>query len=305
MRHHRLDLNLLPALRALLTEQNVTRAGEVLHVTQPAMSRMLSRLREFFDDPLIVPVGRRMALTPLAEGLRGKVDSLLLHLDATLSTQPAFDPSQSRRHYTVMASDYVATVLMLDVVQAVSRIAPTVSIELLPLGPWGAAALSAGEIDFVIQPAMFCSPDHLTETLFEDTYHGVVDRENPAVGEAISLEHYMALGHVTYRHRGWPLFESYLAKGSEQPAEPLVSVNTFGLMAPMVIGTPRIATMHSRMATRLARILPVRLVRLDFDTPRLAEALQWHPYRDADPGNLWLRELIKDVARQLPPLSLL
>lgn len=302
MRYNRLDLNLLPALRALLTEKNVTRAGKSLHVTQPAMSRMLSRLREYFDDPLIVPVGRRMELTPLAEGLAERVNHLLLHVDATLNTQPAFDPSQSTRHYTVMASDYVASVLMLDVVREVSRVAPAVSIELVPLGPWGAAALSTGEIDFMVQPQRFCSAEHPTAKLFEDTYHGVVDRGHETVGDTVTFAQYMALDHVTYRNRGWPLFGSFFEKGLALPKQPLVSVNMFALLAPMVVGTPRIATMQSRMATRLAETLPVRLVRLDFETPRLAEVLQWHPYRDADPGNLWLRELIRNVAARLSPL---
>lgn len=76
MRYQRLDLNLLTALRALLTEKNVTRAGESLFVSQSAMSGILARLREYFDDPLIVPVGRRMELTPLGESLVSKVNDL-------------------------------------------------------------------------------------------------------------------------------------------------------------------------------------------------------------------------------------
>ena len=83
MRYHKLDLNLLTALKALLTEKNVTRAGESVHITQPAMSGILARLREYFGDPLIVPVGRKMELTPLAESLVEPLTDALLRIDAT------------------------------------------------------------------------------------------------------------------------------------------------------------------------------------------------------------------------------
>ena len=155
MRYQRLDLNLLPALRALLTEKNVTRAGESIHMTQSAMSGVLARLRDYFDDPLVVQVGRRMELTPLAESLVDKVNDLLLRVDAALASRPAFEPALSRRHFTVIASDYVSTVLLVDVLREVSRVAPGVTIELLHPHANGAAALEAGEVDFIINPVQF------------------------------------------------------------------------------------------------------------------------------------------------------
>ena len=86
MRYHKLDLNLLTALKALLAEKNVTRAGEVVHVTQSAMSGILARLRDYFGDPLIVQVGRKMELTSLAESLVEPVNDVLLRIDATIAT---------------------------------------------------------------------------------------------------------------------------------------------------------------------------------------------------------------------------
>ncbi len=106
MRYHKLDLNLLTALKALLTERNVTRAGESVHVTQSAMSGILARLRDYFGDPLIVQVGRKMELTPLAESLVEPVNDVLLRIDATIATRPEFNPLTTRRHFSVVASDY-------------------------------------------------------------------------------------------------------------------------------------------------------------------------------------------------------
>src|ERR1700756_4451182 len=106
MRYQKLDLNLLTALRALLAEKSVPRAGEVVHVTQSAMSGVLSRLREYFGDPLIVQVGRKMELTPLAESLVEPVTDVLLRIDATIATRPAFNPSTTGRRFSIVASDY-------------------------------------------------------------------------------------------------------------------------------------------------------------------------------------------------------
>jgi len=105
MRYQRIDLNLLAALDALLAERNVTRAAERMHMTQSAMSGVLSRLRDYFEDPLLVPVGRSMQLTPRAESLIQPVRDIILQVDATLGVKPDFKPAEARRHFTAIASD--------------------------------------------------------------------------------------------------------------------------------------------------------------------------------------------------------
>src|ERR1051326_3026856 len=100
MQLHHLDLNLLIALDALLTDCNITAAGKRVHLTQSAMSGALSRLREYFGDELLVQVGRKMMPTPLAENLSGPVRDILLKVKETLATSPAFDPSISTRQFS-------------------------------------------------------------------------------------------------------------------------------------------------------------------------------------------------------------
>lgn len=303
MRYQRLDLNLLTALRALLTERNVTRAGEQLHVTQSAMSGMLARLREYFDDPLITPVGRRMELTPLAETLVEKVNDLMLRLDATLSIRPEFDPASSRRHFSIVASDYLTQVLLLDVLRDVHREAPRVTVEFHQPSNMAAAELENGEVDFVINPARFTTPNQASIDLFEDSYHAVVDGDNTEVGDRVTLEQFKALRHVTMQNNGRPHFESWFVSEHGAPPHVDVVVNNFGLLPLLLLGTRRMATLHTRMAVQVAQQFPVRLVRLDFEAPRLIETLQWHRYRDLDPGSQWLREKIIAHAESLPALD--
>lgn len=302
MRYQRLDLNLLTALRALLTERNVTRAGEQLHVSQSAMSGMLARLREFFDDQLIVPVGRRMELTPLAETLVDKVNDLMLRLDATLSTRPEFEPATSHRQFSIVASDYLAQVLMLDVLREVHREAPGIRIEFRPPSNTAALDLENGAVDFVINPARFTTPNQASTVLFEDSYHAVVAKDHTEVGESLSLVQYKALRHVTVEINGRPQFETWFVSEHGAPEHIEVVVNSFGLLPQLLLGTQRVATLHTRMAIEAARQWPVRLVRLGFDAPRLVETLQWHRYRDLDPGSQWLRDkIIAHAEAMLPP----
>src|SRR4029078_3421943 len=121
---HLFDLNLLVALDALLTERNVTRAGNRLNLSQSAMSGALARLRHYFRDELLVPVGRQMVLAPVAEVLAEPVRDILLQIRGTLGSKPRFDPSTATRHLSLAVSDYVTEILMVDVLRSARCEAP-------------------------------------------------------------------------------------------------------------------------------------------------------------------------------------
>ena len=309
MRYQKLDLNLLTALRALLAEKSVTRAGEVVHVTQSAMSGILGRLRDYFGDPLIVPVGRKMELTPLAERLVEPVNDVLLRIDATIATRPEFDPEVSHRRFSIIASDYLIHVLLADVLRRIHVESPGVSVEFRGPSELATAELEAGEVDFVVSPESLGTSEQSGAALFEDSYMILADIDNPEVGDSISIEQYLGMRHVAFQNgvHGLPHFETWLANryGEERTVD--VVVNSFLLLPRLVVGTARIATMHTRLANQLANQvvgpLPLRLVRPEFEIPKLVEVLQWHKYRDMDPASIWLRTHIIEAARLLPPSS--
>jgi DNA-binding transcriptional LysR family regulator len=303
MRRHKLDLNLLLALRELLAEKNVTKAADNMCVTQPSMSGILSRLRDYFDDPLIVTVGRRMEVTPLGASLVEPVNDLLVRIDATLSIRPRFDPMTSRRHFKIIASDYVATVLMLDVLRTVHEESNGIQIELLSPGADASEQLENGEVDFIITPQQLSSDKHVSHPMFEDSYSIVVDRDNKEVGDTITLEQYFSLRHVMFHQHGAALFENWFAEHHGDQRQVEVVTHTFNLLPFAVLGTKRIATLHARLAARYLPVLPVRVVRPLFTIPKLTEVLQWHNHRDIDLGNVWLRNKIIAAARALPPLE--
>jgi LysR family transcriptional regulator, nod-box dependent transcriptional activator len=306
MRYQKLDLNLLSALKVLLEKKNVTRAGEEFHVTQSAMSGILSRLRDYFDDPLIVQVGRKMELTPLAESLVEPVNDVLLRIDATIATRPEFDPKAMSRHFSVIASDYVSSVFLCDVLRRIRREAPGITWSFLAPSEQAPTQLESGEVDFIIHPAQLASTTQSREVLFEDSYVMAVCRDHPDIGDTISLEQYLAAGHVAFKSslHGLPMFETWFAaRHGEQARRVEVVTSSFHLLPQLVVGTAQVATLHARMAQTFLTQLPIRLVRPTFEVPRLVEVLQWHHYRDQDPGNLWVRERIIAMAGNMPVLE--
>src|ERR1051325_131795 len=144
MELHRFDLNLLVTLDALLSERNVTRAGLRMNLSQSAMSGALGRLREFFEDELLVPMGRTMVLTPLAEDLVQPVRDVLLQLQETIATKHHFDPAASTPHLSVAVSDYVTIVLMADFLRDLQRKSPSITFELRPVGKRATEDLESG-----------------------------------------------------------------------------------------------------------------------------------------------------------------
>lgn len=164
-----LDLNLLVALDALITERSISRTGEKIHLSQSATSGTLARLREYFKDDLLVPVGRKMVLTPLAEDLAQPVRQLLVQAEAIIHRSPAFSPEKSDRTFRLIMSDYVTTVLMSRALPEIQRQAPGITVQVLVPGA-KTDALERGEADMMIMPKQYLSENHPSEPLFEDDF---------------------------------------------------------------------------------------------------------------------------------------
>jgi len=306
VRYQKLDLNLLSALKVLLEKKNVTRAGETLFVTQSAMSGILARLRDYFDDPLIVQIGRRMELTPLAESLIEPVNDVLLRIDTSIITRPEFNPGKIKRNFVIEISDYVGQVFLCDVLRRIHHQAPGIGWTFRSPSAHSSIELESGDIDFLIHPAPFALSSQPSEPLFEDSYVIVVAAENPRIGDSITLDEYLDCGHVAFKsdNQGLPMFESWFTRRFDDTSRRIeVTTHSFQLLPKLVVGTQRIATLHARMANNIPDNLPVRLVRPLFEMPNMLEILQWHHYRDLDPGHQWVRQHMVTMAQALPSLD--
>lgn len=306
MHFHGLDMNLLVALDRLLDARNTTRAAERMFVAQSTMSGALNRLREYFDDQLLVQVGRRMVPTPLGEALAEPVRDIVLRVETTLRRRPDFDPATSDRRFTLLMSDYVETVLMAGLLPQLQRVAPGVVLELLPYNdaPW--EGLDRGDIDLLVIPAHYLDtmhtihPAHPTQPLFDDDFRCVMWSGNSASAAPPTRDEYFAAGHVVVRFgdQRVPAFdESFLAgSGLRRRAELIVA--DFNALAHTIVGTTRIATMQTRLARYYERLLPLRAHPLPVETPRLVETAVWHRLREADQGLAWLRGLMAEAMQR-------
>jgi LysR family transcriptional regulator, nod-box dependent transcriptional activator len=299
---HLFDLNLLVALDALLTERNVTRAGVRLNLSQSAMSGALARLRHYFHDELLVPVGRQMALTPVAEQLVEPVKDILLRIRGTLGSKPRFEPLTATRHISLAVSDYVADILMADVLRRARREAPQITFELRGVGRRATEDLESGELDFLISPDGYVSPSHPTEILFEDTYTCVAWAGNESIGTSLTLEEYLGAGHVVVNVAAEVPgnYDEQFLRRSSLKRRVEVSVPTFSLAPHLVVGTGRLATITTRLAVKYADRLPLKLLPIPVAMPPMVEMLQWHRVHDYDPASQWFRRLLKEAVSDLP-----
>ena len=293
-----LDLNLLVALDALFVEKSVSRAGERLHLSQSATSGALARLRDAFHDPLLVQVGRKMALTPLAEGLVEPVRDFLLHAETILNSTPAFDPATSTRKFRLMVSDYAQTVVMTEALPRLQNLAPGNTLELLWNADGFSEALDRGEIDLVVAPTTYRSAEHPAEPLFEDEFACLAWSGNTRVNRKLSLETYLSLGHVVVRFgrvQQVATVDEWFVEQFGHRRKIEVVTTAFNLVPQLLIGTSRIATLQRRLAMFYKRYLPLKLVPPPLEIPRLEESMQWHRSRDRDPGIVWLRSVLKSA----------
>lgn len=302
MRFQRLDLNLLVALDALLTERSVSLAADRICLSQSATSSALGRLREYFKDELLVMKGRQMVLTARAEELVEPVSKVLQQIRTTIAVAPDFDPATSDRTISIMASDYVTEVLLCEALREFAVTAPHMRFEIKPLNDQLVETLERGGMDILISIDCALSPDLPQETLFSDGYVVLGWEGNPALAHGMDEDLYFRLGHVTTRFGAGrvPAFEDWFMRNQSMPRRVEVTAPSFLSVPSLLIGSERIGTVHRRLAERMAQRLPLKILPLPFDMPGIRSAAQWLVSNDNDRGIAWVVSELKRVAARHP-----
>lgn len=305
MRFNKLDLNQLVVFDAIVAERNITKAAERLFLSQPATSCALARLREYFDDELLVQVGKTMVLTPLAESIAKPVRDVLLQVHAITTAKPNFDPTTSNRRFTIEASDYVINVFLAEVIRRASYEAPSMEFDFRLIGAQSHEDLNSGIVDMLIAPDFFAASNHPSEHLFDDDFSCVIWTGNTTVGETLDIEQYLALGHIVVEWnfgRMRALDDALMDKHGYIRRREIVAPS-FSIVPNMLIGTNRIATLQSRLAHLMALKAPLRVIPCPVPLPTLVEVVQWQKYQEFDPAMVWLRDLLKRVAVAMPAMA--
>ncbi|MEP1444726.1 MAG: LysR family transcriptional regulator [Paraglaciecola sp.] len=298
MRFEQLDLNLLVALDILLEEQNITRSAERLHLSQSATSGILSRLRAFFEDDLLVQIGKKMQPTPFALELQGPVAGVLATVRGSIIGKKANNPEQSERHFKIVATDYVVQVLLRHVVVDVAKLAPKVTFEFMSPFAHEINVLSKGGADMTIAPEIAMLDIYSSAPLITDELVCIADINNEQVGDVLSFEQFSSMGHVSvgYARTSHLSIEHWLFEKMEINRRVEILTNDFSTMIYTLLNTQRIAILPQHFAEMHAQRESFKIVKLPFETPPLKEIMMWHPTLENDPMHSWLRQRIIESA---------
>jgi DNA-binding transcriptional LysR family regulator len=295
-----MDLNLLLAFDVLATEGSVTKAAAKLNISQPAMSGALARLRQRFDDPLFVRVGRQMRPTPRARQLARPIAAALATLREALEPSERFRPEDSARTFLVSATDYVEALLLGPLITALRRVAPNVCVRTVrPQQAFAAPedALRAGEIDLAIglfAAAMRPQPDLLSKPLYRDRMVAVVRTGHPRVGRKLSLELFLSLPQirVTYPSEARSGLVDVVLAGLGRERDAALTVASLMPVPAIVAQSDLLGFAPERLAREWARARPLKILEAPIPLPDLPLTMAWHESRHGDPAQAWFRDVI-------------
>ncbi len=288
----RIDLNLLVTLQALLEELNVTRAAERLHLAQPTVSVQLSRLRQLFDDPLLLPGPRGMRATARAEALREPLAEALSALQRAVAPTQAFDPALADLTWRIMASDFGETTVVLPALPGLRQAAPRTRVAVLGLVPGQMVQQSErGAIDLAIHITAEAPPSLHHRPLFQERYVLAGRRDHPRLKRRPTLRQFCGLDHVIVSPDGGGFHgntDSALAHvGARRNV--VLSVPHFLFLRNVLLRTDLVAMMPSRLVEQDPAL---KAVPAPIDVPGFEMVMLWHERVHRDPAHRWLRDRI-------------
>jgi DNA-binding transcriptional LysR family regulator len=299
-----LDLNLLIALDALLTERNVTRAAARIGITQSAMSHSLKRLREMIGDPLLVRSKGEMVPTTRAEALALPMRRAFREIESALAAPTPFDPKTATNRLTIATSDYAELIMLPRLVERLTREAPSIDVRVRPVElDMSNDDLRNGTVDLAIIPTFppIAEAGIFSRRLFDDELVCVMRKRHPLAKKKLTLARYVAASHALIAPRATEggLIDDALAR-IKRKRRVAVMVPHF-LIAPHLVATSDLLlTMAARVARVLEKPLNLVLKPVPFEvhtTPSFTMACVWHERMQNDPAHRWFRELLFDIAK--------
>ena len=308
---NRIDLNLLVYLDALLRECNVTQAANQLGLSQPAMSNGLRRLRELFNDPLLVRTSDGMTPTARALELEPLVRQILMGVDRAIQPTTEFDPTGATQVFRIMASDYAESTLFPAVLQQLRELAPGLTLDIMTPSDVSFLDVERGKVDMVINRFDQMPQSFHQITLWQDTFSCMMSPDNPILS-SFDLDSYLQANHIwvsktgmgigvgvdpsDVQRLGWvDLALADLGKKRH------IRVFTRHYQAAMTLAEQNdlIVTLPTR-ATWLKRDNPRVVTReVPFDIPPLELKMAWSPLLQHNAAHRWMRQLITSIARGL------
>ncbi len=307
----RVDLNLLVYLDVLLRECNVTRAAEELGISQPAMSNSLRRLRDLFDDPLLVRTSDGMTPTDRALELQPLVRNVLAAAEIAVLPKTVFDAAASDRIFRIMASDYTEVTLLPQLLTRLRKEAPGIRLDIMTPSDVSFHDVERGKVDMVINRFDSLPQSFHQVHLWDDSFSCVMSATNPVI-KNWSLDSYLSHKHVWVSKTGMGVGVGMSSDDVQRlgwvdealgklDAKRDITVFTRHYQAALLLGEQEdlIVTIPTIAARTMANNPNVVILDPPFEIPRMRLKMVWSPLLQRDPGHKWLRQMIKDVSSEI------
>jgi DNA-binding transcriptional LysR family regulator len=292
-----LDLNVLVVLHAMLEHQSVTRAGQALGLSQPAMSAALAKLREQLGDPLFVRTGHGMRPTPRALQLAEPVKRILDTVRSDILQRPAFDPATAQRPFTIITPDIGEMVFIPKILAHAQQHAPGIAIRSVAISSPGAGeALETGAADLAIGyfPDL-AKPGFFQQRLFRNSFVCIVRADHPRIGDTLGMREFLNESHAVVRPAGRThLFERFL-ESQQITREVSVELAHFASLLTVITTSDLLATVPRDIAHVFRQLANIRVIEPPLVAPAFHLKQHWHSRMHADAANNWLRKMVRDL----------
>ena len=296
------EMRMLRAFLVLMAEGGVSRAGERLGLSQPATSHLLGRLRELFQDPLLLRSRNGMVPTERAKEIEKVARTLVAQYDHLVSATDSFDYTTSRRTFSITAPEFAERLLVPPLLRRFRAEAGSIRLVVRPPDPERALdMLESGELD--LRVAWLTAPlKSLRSTqLFQDRLVCIADRNHADISRVLTLEQFLSLphargqGHTTTSH----VLQAAVDRLGRRFAEPFL-VQNFQTIPYLLPGTDLIAVVPRMLALEYSAQHPLQILEPPLRLPTVRYAAYWHERKHRDPGHQWLRARLVEVCRGLP-----
>jgi DNA-binding transcriptional LysR family regulator len=299
MNLNRIDLNLFAVFDAIYTAGSLTKAADVLCITQPAVSNSLARLREMLNDPLFVRTGHSMTPTPVAQNIIVPARQALGLLRKSVQQSHTFDPAISEKAFNFASRDLLEVSIMPRLMVRLQNVAPNVTLTNYEIArSQVVSSMANGSLDFFADASTFTDPHLCKQKIASDRLVAIARKNHPALKNGLDLETFLRLGHINVSQR----------KSGAGPIE--VALDKLGKKRKVIMRGQHFLTVPSAIVkTDLIACLPYHLAKhydlsiyeLPFELQPIEYFLYWHVSADHDHAHLWMREQIAEVAKAYEP----
>jgi DNA-binding transcriptional LysR family regulator len=297
----RMDLNLFRVLDAIYVHGGISAAARALHLTQPAITHSLNRLRELFGDPLFVRQGNRMIPTQKARTVMSEVQLHLKGLQATTQMQSDFDAAELEQAFTIGFRDVMESIAFPPLIAKIEKLAPKVRILSRRIAATEVdRELSAGTIDLVVDRRLHVGPRLSIERLLDESLVVVMRKGHPLASGTLRKSDYLAARHVAVSQLGEAVpLDVLLAQDGRLRDIQLVSQHYFSACQ-VTAKTDLLLTMASSYAASFSRVLPIVTQPLPIKLKPIPVLAYWHQSKDGDRAHEWFRRMVIDIIATAP-----